>query len=119
LGGEAAARCSGDRSRTSFPAPTACSQNTLESACGFLIGVAVALLFLVGGGFGAYKFFFETNDGALIAEVNDPDAELRFRLAQHSGDSVFGSRRTANGPARIGFGRSEAQRTAYNNLLPQ
>ncbi len=46
---------------------------------GTLVALAIALLLVVGGSFGAYKLFFETKNGTLIVEVNDKDAELRFK----------------------------------------
>jgi formylglycine-generating enzyme required for sulfatase activity/predicted Ser/Thr protein kinase len=46
---------------------------------GRLVGLAVAAALLVGGGLAAYTLVVRTRDGELVVEVNDRDAELRFK----------------------------------------
>ena len=41
--------------------------------------IAAALLVVIGGGFAAYKLFFETKDGTLVVEVDSPDTDVRFK----------------------------------------
>ncbi len=45
---------------------------------GLKLVIAAAALFLIGGGFAAYKLVFETKDGTLTVEV-DGDADVRFK----------------------------------------
>ena len=45
---------------------------------GLKLAVAAAALFLIGGGFAAYKLVFQTKDGTLLVEV-DGDADVRFK----------------------------------------
>jgi hypothetical protein len=43
------------------------------------VAVAAALLAVAGISFGLYKLQFETKDGTLVVEVDDPDADVRFK----------------------------------------
>ena len=46
---------------------------------GVLVGLAAAVVLLVGGGLAAYTLVVQTREGELVVEVNDRDAELRFK----------------------------------------
>ena len=62
------------------PHPVSRDAQALRSGASnrFKIVIAVALLFVIGGGLAAYKLFFETKDGTLVVEV-DGDADVRFK----------------------------------------
>ncbi len=52
-----------------------------KNRSGFVVAVAAALLVLVGGGFAAFKLYFETKDGTLVVVVDD-DADVRFKKGE-------------------------------------
>ena len=46
------------------------------------IFVALAMLFLIGGGLAAYQLIFKTADGTLIVEVDGDDTDIRFQKGE-------------------------------------
>ena len=51
-----------------------------ERGRGLLIGIAAAMLLLIGGsGLAAYKLVFETKDGTLYVEIDDAATEAKFK----------------------------------------